>query len=117
MTTRPGDCANTAFLDAVRESVLQPVSHPRPIVLIGAGGIARDAHLPAYRKASLPVSAVVDAEVSKAESLARDFGVSHAAASIEEAIAGSRETGSLMWRCLPLHCSRCCHCCRMAQRC
>ncbi len=87
MTTHPGDCGNTAFLDAVRESVLRPVSHPRPIVLIGAGGIARDAHLPAYRKASLPVAAVVDADLSKAESLARDFGVSHATASIQEAIA------------------------------
>jgi predicted dehydrogenase len=80
------DRANNAFLDASRQSALQPVSHPRPIVVIGSGGIARDAHLPAYRKASLPVVAVVDTDVSKAASLARDFGVSHATASIQEAL-------------------------------
>jgi predicted dehydrogenase len=81
-----GDRANAAFLESARQSVLQVVSHPRPIVVIGAGGIARDAHLPAYRKASLPVAAVVDADLSKAESLARDFGVSQATASIQEAV-------------------------------
>ena len=32
----------------------------RPVVLIGAGGIAHDAHLPAYAKAGFPVVAVVD---------------------------------------------------------
>lgn len=29
--------------------------HPRPIVMIGAGGIVKDAHLPAYRKAGFTV--------------------------------------------------------------
>jgi predicted dehydrogenase len=55
-------------------------AHPRPIVLIGAGGIARDAHLPAYAKAGLPVAALVDTDRAKAEALipaaggARVFG-------------------------------------------
>ena len=30
-------------------------SDPRPIVLIGAGGIVNDAHLPAYQIAKFPV--------------------------------------------------------------
>lgn len=56
-------------------------SHPnlpaqkRPIALIGAGGIVRDAHLPAYRKAGFEVRAIYDLDRSKAEKLARDFGV------------------------------------------
>ena len=33
-------------------------SAPKPIVLIGAGGIVRDAHLPAYAKAGLKAAAV-----------------------------------------------------------
>jgi len=33
----------------------------RPIVLIGAGGIVRDAHLPAYRKAGFTVASIFDA--------------------------------------------------------
>ena len=30
-------------------------ANPKPIVIIGAGGIVRDAHLPAYAKAGLTV--------------------------------------------------------------
>ena len=33
---------------------------PRPIVVLGAGGIVKDAHLPAYAKAGLPVIALAD---------------------------------------------------------
>ncbi len=38
----------------------------RPIVVIGAGGIVHDAHLPAYRKAGFPVAALVDVNQEKA---------------------------------------------------
>ncbi len=77
--------AATALLEAVRQSSIQPVVSPRPIILVGSGGIARDAHLPAYRKASLPVIAVVDADAAKASSLANDFEVPYATNLIEEA--------------------------------
>lgn len=60
---------------------------PRPIVLIGAGGIARDAHLPAYRKANFPVTAIYDLNLDRAQSLAHEFAVGQAFSSIEEAIA------------------------------
>jgi predicted dehydrogenase len=76
---------SSAFLEAVQASSIQPVANPRPIVLVGAGGIARDAHLPAYRKASLPVIAVVDADLAKASSLARDFDIPYATNLIEKA--------------------------------
>jgi predicted dehydrogenase len=61
-------------------------SQPLPIVLIGAGGIVRAAHLPAYRKAGFPVAAIVDPEVSKAQELAQSFGIPVAEASLEAAL-------------------------------
>jgi predicted dehydrogenase len=59
----------------------------RPIVLVGAGGIAHDAHLPAYRKAGFPVVAVVDRDREKAEALARKFEIPCVAGTIAEAVA------------------------------
>ena len=58
----------------------------RPIVLIGAGGIARAAHLPAYRKAGFPVLSVVDTDVAKARELASQFQIPLATDSIHEAL-------------------------------
>jgi predicted dehydrogenase len=58
-------------------------------VIIGAGGIARDAHLPAYQKAGFPVSALVDADPNKAASLASRFQVPLATRSIDEAVRQS----------------------------
>ena len=50
-------------------------SNPKPIVIIGAGGIVRDAHLPAYRMAGLDVAGVVDTDNSRAQALAADWAV------------------------------------------
>jgi predicted dehydrogenase len=58
----------------------------RPIVVIGAGGIVHDAHLPAYRKAGFAVAALVDVNREKAAGLAKQFGIPFATSSIEEAI-------------------------------
>ncbi len=49
--------------------------HPKPIVIIGAGGIIRDAHLPAYAKAGLTVCGVTDLDASRSNALARDFAI------------------------------------------
>src|SRR5216684_7083259 len=38
----------------------------RPIVIIGAGGIVNDAHLPAYRLAGFPVAGIYDLDREKA---------------------------------------------------
>ena len=54
--------------------------------MVGSGGIARDAHLPAYRKAQFPVSSAVDADFAKASALAKDFDIPHATTSIEAAL-------------------------------
>jgi len=61
----------------------QPTS---PIVLIGAGGIVRDAHLPAYRNAGFHVYSIYDREPARAQALAGEFGVSRVAPSLDEAV-------------------------------
>ncbi len=62
---------------------------PRSIVVIGAGGIVHDAHLPAYSKAGFPVAALVDANTEKASALANTFSVPLATSSLDEAIRKS----------------------------
>jgi predicted dehydrogenase len=49
----------------------------RPIVVIGAGGIVRDAHLPAYRMAGFRVHGICDIEEGRAQNLAAEYGISH----------------------------------------
>jgi len=50
-------------------------SHPRPIVLIGAGAIARTAHLPAYARLHYPVAGLYDIDASRARATAGEFGL------------------------------------------
>lgn len=61
-------------LPALRQSWPLP-SRPRPIVVIGAGGIVQDAHLPAYRRAGLPVLGVHDLDAARAATLAERWGI------------------------------------------
>ncbi len=63
--------------------------HPRPIVLIGAGGIVRDAHLPAYRKAGFPVWGIADIDIARAQALADEYGIERVFGSAVEAIAAA----------------------------
>jgi predicted dehydrogenase len=55
-------------------------------VIIGAGGIVNDAHLPAYRMASLPVAGLYDLEPERARTLATRWDT-RAFATLAEAIA------------------------------
>ena len=48
---------------------------PRRITILGAGGIVKDAHLPAYHKAGFHVSGICDLDADRARALARDFGI------------------------------------------
>lgn len=50
-------------------------AHDRPIIIIGAGGIVRDAHLPAYAKAGFRVDGIYDLAVDKARDLASRYGL------------------------------------------
>jgi predicted dehydrogenase len=62
-------------------------SNPKPIVIIGAGGIVRDAHLPAYAKAGLRVQGVTDLDATRSRALAKDFAIPQVFASVAEAAA------------------------------
>lgn len=59
---------------------------PKPIVIIGAGGIVNDAHLPAYRLAGLPVAGVYDLDADRARAVAAKWET-RAFATLDEAIA------------------------------
>ena len=48
---------------------------PRCITIVGAGGIVRDAHLPAYRIAGFPVDGICDLEPDRARALADQYGI------------------------------------------
>jgi predicted dehydrogenase len=60
-------------------------SRPKPIVIIGAGGIVRDAHLPAYAKAGLTVAGITDLDPARRQQLAADFGIPQVFSSVAEA--------------------------------
>jgi predicted dehydrogenase len=59
---------------------------PRPIVILGAGGIIRAAHLPAYTKAGFPVIAIADSVSGRATELAAEKGIPNGFDSIEEVV-------------------------------
>lgn len=62
---------------------------PRPIALVGAGGIARDAHLPAYRAAGYPVASVTDVDAARARAVATEHGVAAAHGDVRAAVASA----------------------------
>jgi predicted dehydrogenase len=64
---------------------------PRPITLIGAGGIVRYAHLPAYAKIGLKVAGIFDLDRAKAEAMAQEFGVPVVHDSLDSALAAGAD--------------------------
>lgn len=70
----------------LRQSWPRP-SAPRAIVVIGAGSIVRDAHLPIYRRLGFPVAGIFDVNPGAAREKAQAFGVERVFASMAEAAA------------------------------
>jgi predicted dehydrogenase len=62
-------------------------SAPRPIVIIGAGSIVRDAHLPVYERLGFPVAGIFDLDADAAAARAREFGIERTYASLAQAAA------------------------------
>jgi predicted dehydrogenase len=60
-------------------------SRPRPIIIIGAGGVIRTAHLPAYRRLHLPVAGLFDISPEAASETARRFAVPKIFSTLKEA--------------------------------
>lgn len=63
----------------------------QPIIIIGAGGIVADAHLPAYKQAGFMVHGIVNRTREKAEKLASAFQIPNVYSSVAEAIAKAPE--------------------------
>ncbi|WBL23372.1 Gfo/Idh/MocA family protein [Zunongwangia sp. HRR-M8] len=62
------------------------------IIIIGAGGIVKDAHLPAYQIADYNVIGIFDMNLEKAENLAELFKISNVFKSLDEAIRYSNSS-------------------------
>ena len=60
--------------------------NPKPIVIVGAGGIVREAHLPAYQKAGFDVLGVFDTTPEQSRSLATDWNIPTVFQSLEDTI-------------------------------
>ena len=64
-----------------------PAHHHKTVGVIGAGGIVQGAHLPAYKKAGLPVAAITDIDQKKATELASEFQIPKVYPSVEDLLA------------------------------
>ena len=62
-------------------------SRPRPIVIIGTGGIVRTAHLPTYRRLGFPIAGLYDIRPDQSLEAAHRFGVQTVFRSLAEAAA------------------------------
>ena len=72
-------------VNELRQSWPRP-SAPRPIVMIGTGGIVTDAHLPAYKLAGFPVAGVYDLNQERAADVSGKWDT-RAFATLDEAVA------------------------------
>lgn len=59
------------------------------IGIVGAGGIVKTGHLPAYKNAGFNVSAIYDKDRSRAEALALEFGIPKVCHSLDEILGNS----------------------------
>jgi predicted dehydrogenase len=63
--------------------------HPRPIILVGAGGIVNDAHLPAYKIAGFWVAGIYDIDRERAVQTAGKFDIPLVYYSLEDMLTRS----------------------------
>src|SRR6267142_211604 len=83
---KPSMTAATKLPDDLRQRWPLP-STPRPIVVIGAGSIVRDAHLPVYRRLGFPVTGIFDLNSAASNDKARAFAIARVFRSLDEAAA------------------------------
>jgi predicted dehydrogenase len=62
---------------------------PFPILIIGTGGIVKDAHLPAYRIAGFPVWGIYNRTRPRADALAAEYGIANVFDNLDAAIAAA----------------------------
>jgi predicted dehydrogenase len=86
MTRKPGGAEGARVTIEPIQAWPRP-SRPRPIVIIGAGGIVRTAHLPAYRRMAFPVAGLFDIDRDTAVVTGEAFGVERLYDTLDEACA------------------------------
>lgn len=59
----------------------------QPIIIVGAGGIVTDAHLPAYKKAGFHVHGITNRTRARAEKIAAEFNIPNVYDSVADAVA------------------------------
>jgi predicted dehydrogenase len=82
----PTAAAAQRLLRSLPQAWLLP-TRPRPIVVLGCGGIVRDAHLPTYRRLGFPIAGVFDLRTGAARAVAKRFRVPRVYATLDEALA------------------------------
>ena len=63
----------------------------QPIIIIGASGIVKDAHLPAYKMAGFEVFGITNRTLAKAQNFAEAFGIPHVFESVADAVNNAPE--------------------------
>ena len=66
-------------------------ANAKPIIIMGAGDIVNDAHMPAYKKAGFSVAGVFDIDEDKALKLAEKWGINKTFSTINEASASGQK--------------------------
>lgn len=69
----------------IKYKPLLPESN-QPIIIIGASGIVKDAHLPAYKMAGFDVFGITNRTISKAEDFAKQFNIPNVFNSVADAV-------------------------------
>lgn len=82
--SQSGEWSTVSESQDFRQFWLMP-TRPRPIVILGAGGIVDDAHLPAYRKAGFTVAGLYDISRDRAAQIAQKWDIPRVFGSIAEA--------------------------------
>lgn len=72
---------------------LQMPENKKPIVIIGAGGIVTDSHLPAYKKAGFQVLALYDRDSDKAAKVASQWDIPAVCTTLDELVELGRSKG------------------------
>ena len=76
----------TTALPSLRQRWPLPAA-PRPIVVIGAGSIVRDAHLPVYARLGFPVAGIFDVNPAASRERAAAFAIVRVFESLDAAVA------------------------------
>tara|TARA_B100001093_G_C26796497_1_gene1001337 strand:+ start:15 stop:1064 length:1050 start_codon:yes stop_codon:yes gene_type:complete len=74
------------MIDIKLKNKWEKPSKSLPIIFIGAGGIIRNAHIPAYNKLNLNIVGVYDLNYEIANQLAKDFNIPKVYEKIEDAL-------------------------------